>query len=89
MGLPVDGLLAAIGAALRFDVPADPESVELQELLGSRDATAFVHEVTGIGQGHPLESGLVDAVAGVQAGPLAALAAASAGSTGAAGRYRL
>ena len=68
MGLPVDGLLAAIGAALRFDVPADPESVELQELLGSRDATAFVHEVTGIGQGHPLESGLVDAVAGVQAG---------------------
>ncbi len=37
MGLPVDGLLAAIGAALRFDVPADPESVELQELLGSRE----------------------------------------------------
>jgi mannitol-1-phosphate 5-dehydrogenase len=67
MGQPVGGLLAAIGAALRFDVPADPESVELQELLGSRDATAFVHEVTGIGQGHPLESGLVDAVAGVQA----------------------
>ncbi len=30
MGLPVDGLLAAVGAALRFDVPADPESVELQ-----------------------------------------------------------
>ena len=67
MGLPVSGLLAAVGAALRFDVPADPESVELQQLLGSRDATAFVHEVTGIGQGHPLESGLVDAVAGVQA----------------------
>ena len=68
MGRPVDGLVAAVGAALQFDVPADPESVELRELLRTRTATAFVHEVTGIGSGHPLESGLVDVVAGVQHG---------------------
>jgi len=66
MGLPVDGLLAAVGAALRFDVPADPESVELRDLLGSREPAALVHEVTGIGAGHPLEPGLVAVVAAAQ-----------------------
>ena len=66
MGLPVDGLLAAVGAALRFDVPADPESVELRELLGSREPAVLVHEVTGIGAGHPLEPGLVAVVAAAQ-----------------------
>ena len=66
MGLPVDGLLAAVGAALRFDVPADPESVELRELLGSREPAVLVHEVTGIGAGHPLEPGLVAVVTAAQ-----------------------
>lgn len=68
MGLPVGGLLAAVGAALRFDVPADPESVELQALLGSREPAALVHEVTGIGAGHPLEPGLVEVVEAARAG---------------------
>jgi mannitol-1-phosphate 5-dehydrogenase len=63
LGRPVDGLLAAVGAALRFDVPADPESVELHELLARSEPAAFVHEVTGIGSGHPLEPRLVDVVA--------------------------
>jgi mannitol-1-phosphate 5-dehydrogenase len=63
LGRPVDGLLAAVGAALRFDVPTDPESVELRELLDRSEPAAFVHEVTGIGAGHPLEAGLVDVVA--------------------------
>lgn len=66
-GHSVDGLLAAVGAALRFDVPSDPESVELQELLRSRDASAFVHEITGIPAGHPLEQGLVAEVTRVKA----------------------
>ncbi|MEV1131429.1 mannitol-1-phosphate 5-dehydrogenase [Agromyces sp. NPDC049794] len=66
-GLPVDGLLGAVGAALRFDVPADPESVELQKLLAARDPAAFVHEVTGIAAGHPLEPGLVATVAAAKA----------------------
>lgn len=66
-GEPVDGLLAAVGAALRFDLPADPESVELRELLATREPAAFVHEVTGIAAGHPLEAGLVATVAGATA----------------------
>ena len=55
-GLPVEGLLAAVGAALRFDVPSDPESVELQALVGTAGtASALVHERRrGIGAGHPL-----------------------------------
>lgn len=67
-GRPVEGLLAAIGAALRFDVPADPESVELQRLLAETEPAAFVHEVTGIAAGHPLEPGLVRVVADARAG---------------------
>jgi mannitol-1-phosphate 5-dehydrogenase len=67
-GLAVDGLLAAFGAALRFDVPTDPESVELQQLLRSRDASTFVDDVTGIAMGHPLAASLVGVVAARQAG---------------------
>jgi mannitol-1-phosphate 5-dehydrogenase len=67
MGLPVDGLLAAVGAALRFDVPADPESVELGQLLRTRDAETFVDDVTGIAAGHPLFGGLLAVVAAAQA----------------------
>jgi mannitol-1-phosphate 5-dehydrogenase len=67
-GHPVPGLLAAVGAALRFDVPADPESVELRALLASREPEVFVHDVTGIEAGHPLEPGLVEVVAAAKAG---------------------
>ena len=62
LGRPVPGLLAAVGAALRFDVAADPESVELHALLTSREPEVFVHDVTGIEPGHPLEAGLVEVV---------------------------
>ncbi len=65
-GASVDALLGAIGAALRFDVPADPESVELRELLRTREPAAFVHEVTGIAAGHPLHDPLVVTVAGAR-----------------------
>ena len=68
MSLPVDALLAAVGAALRFDVPADPESVELRVLIDTRAPAEFVQEVTGIESGHPLEPGLVAVVADVQQG---------------------
>ena len=68
MSLPVDALLAAVGAALRFDVPADPESVELRELIDTRAPAEFVQEVTGIESGHPLEPGLIAVVADVQQG---------------------
>ncbi|NEM90574.1 mannitol-1-phosphate 5-dehydrogenase [Galbitalea soli] len=65
-GLPVDALLRAVGAALRFDVPDDPQSVELQELLSRAGAAAFVREVTGVPDGHPLFERLVAVVAAEQ-----------------------
>ena len=61
--LPIDGLLAAIEAALGFDVPADPESVELQERLQTDAAAAIVHEVCEIRPEHPLHDRLVATVA--------------------------
>jgi mannitol-1-phosphate 5-dehydrogenase len=61
--LPIDGLLAAIEAALGFDVPADPESVELQERLKTDAAAAIVHEVCEIRPEHPLHDRLVATVA--------------------------
>lgn len=62
-GRPVDGLLAAVGAALRFDEPDDAESVELGEVLRTRTPAQVVHEVMGIDRGHPLETVLIDTVA--------------------------
>ena len=53
-GLPYEGLLAAVGAALRFDVPADEESVRLQALLSGLPADEFVASVCGIEPSHPL-----------------------------------
>jgi len=55
-------------AALRFDVPEDPESRELQEKLasarGSREATdVLVTELTGISPEHPLFASLSEAFA--------------------------
>ena len=47
-------LLATVGAALRFDVPADPESVRLKELLATLDADRATTEITGLTSEHPL-----------------------------------
>jgi mannitol-1-phosphate 5-dehydrogenase len=48
-------LLNAVGAALRFDVPEDAESVELQALLASgRPADEIAVTITGLQPSHPL-----------------------------------
>lgn len=47
-------LLAAIGAALRFDVAEDAQSQELGELLRARSAADVVTTVTGLTAEHPL-----------------------------------
>lgn len=65
--LPVDALVEAVGKALEFDVPDDPQSVELQKLLAELDPGAFVTRVTGLGDDHPLFDALSAAVAGRQA----------------------
>jgi len=59
-------LLEAVGAALRFDVADDEQSVELQSKLRALDAEAFVTEVCGLDATHPLFSDVVTVVAGVQ-----------------------
>ena len=40
-----------MGAALRFDVPDDPESVELQRVLASEPPEAATTTITGLGPG--------------------------------------
>lgn len=53
-GLPVDGLVDAMGAALHFDDAEDAQSVDLQRMLREQDAQTFTAEVTGLEPAHPL-----------------------------------
>ena len=53
-GLPVDALVAAMGAALAFDDPEDAQSVDLQRMLREQDAASFTASVTGLEPEHPL-----------------------------------
>lgn len=67
-GYEPTALLDAVGAALGFMVPTDPESVQLQDRLaavrGDRAASdALVTELTGIEPGHPLFPGLAEVFA--------------------------
>lgn len=64
-GVP-EGLLAAVGAALRFDVPEDTQSVELQQLLRRASAEDIVDEVMGVQRGEALFSPLVEVVRGAE-----------------------
>lgn len=59
-----EGLLTAIGAALRFDVPEDPQSVELKEKLAALSPEEFVAEVMGLTGEHPLFAQIVAVVRG-------------------------
>lgn len=63
VGQPVDGLLAAVEALLKFKVAEDPEAVELQQKLtavkdGSAQLSQTITELTGIVPSHPLYEGL-------------------------------
>ncbi|MEJ1088378.1 mannitol-1-phosphate 5-dehydrogenase [Microbacterium sp. Mu-80] len=53
-GLPTEALMHAVSAALAFDAPDDPQSVELQQRLRAEDAVALASAVTGLDDGHPL-----------------------------------
>ena len=68
LGHTPTALVNAVAAALRFDVPEDPESVELQQkraaATGSREATDILAaELTGITPDHPLFSAVAQAFA--------------------------
>lgn len=65
-GVEPVALLDAVGALLEFDVPEDPESVELQALLASRSPEEFVREVTGVDAESPLHAPLVHVVTAAQ-----------------------
>jgi mannitol-1-phosphate 5-dehydrogenase len=62
-GMPAWDLLNAVGAALRFDVPEDTESQELQALLSSgRPAEELAVEITGLAADHPLFPFVVEVI---------------------------
>lgn len=66
-GLATDALVAAMGAALAFDVADDEESVRMQEMLRTLGADEFTTMVTGLEPGHPLFPAVRDTVAARQA----------------------
>jgi len=62
-GMEVWNLLNAVGAALRFDVEEDAESVELQAMLASGSSPVALAEViTGLEPGHPLFPHVVEVI---------------------------
>jgi mannitol-1-phosphate 5-dehydrogenase len=61
-GLSTRALVAAVGAALEFTDPDDPQAVELQERLRTEDAVELTASVTGLDPEHPLFADVRDAV---------------------------
>ncbi len=59
-------LLRAIGAALRFDLPGDPESATMRSLLGSLSAEEFTRQVMGLTPDDTLFAEVVRVVRSVQ-----------------------
>lgn len=58
-GTTPSALLAAIGAALRFRVPEDQESVQLEEILRTEEPLEAVRRITGLEPDHPLFPGVL------------------------------
>ena len=56
-------LLATVEAATRFDVPDDPQSVELQQLLRTLPARAATERITGLTPADPLYDDVVAVLA--------------------------
>lgn len=67
LGLPVDALVAAMGAALAFDDTEDAQSVDLQRMLREQDAATVTAAVTGLEPQHPLFAKVEAVVAARQA----------------------
>ena len=62
-GVRPEHLLATVEAATRFDVPDDPESVELQELLRTLTAAEATERITGLTPADPLYDDVVAVLA--------------------------
>ncbi|WP_205970821.1 hypothetical protein, partial [Pseudomonas viridiflava] len=62
-GTEPTALLDAMGAALRFDVADDEQSVELQALLASDASDADVAtQITGLAAEHPLHAAFTERI---------------------------
>jgi mannitol-1-phosphate 5-dehydrogenase len=62
-GVRPQHLLATVEAALSFDVPDDPESVELQQLLRTLTAEEATERITGLTPADPLYADVVTVMA--------------------------
>ena len=62
-GIRPQHLLATVEAALSFDVPDDPESVELQQLLRTLPAEAATERICGLTPADPLYADVVAVMA--------------------------
>ena len=62
-GVTPQALLRVIEAAIRFDVPSDDESVQLQQMRATLSADEIAITVCGIDSGHPLFPALVAVIA--------------------------
>lgn len=65
-GLPYDKLLLAIGGALHFNNPEDPQSVEMLASIKDEGLEATVVKYTGIPAGDPLLKEIADAYKAVE-----------------------
>jgi mannitol-1-phosphate 5-dehydrogenase len=61
MGVHPKHLARAMAAALRFDNPEDPESVELQQAIKDKGAGKTLTDITGIPEGQPLHALVLEA----------------------------
>lgn len=66
-GLPYDKILLAIGAALHFDNPADPQSVEMLAAIAAEGVAATVVKYTGLAADDPVIAGIEAAYKAVEA----------------------
>jgi mannitol-1-phosphate 5-dehydrogenase len=71
-GIVPEALLGAIGAALQFRDPADPESLELAEIIASSTPEAATERITGLRPDHPLFPGVAALVEEAKAGEVPA-----------------
>jgi mannitol-1-phosphate 5-dehydrogenase len=62
-GVRPEHLLATVEAATRFDVPDDPQSVELQQLLRTLPAAEATERITGLTPADPLYDDVVAVLA--------------------------
>lgn len=60
-GLPYDKILLGVGAALHFNNPEDPQSVQLMEKIATEGLVSAISDVTGIKSGDPMLQEIVNA----------------------------